>query len=65
MVEHIDVFEVVVPDAMKPANQDGEVACFDRIAPGDLIERIAAGAFTLEAGLILARCLERRGLVAD
>lgn len=64
MVEHIDVFEAVVPDAMKPANQDGEVACFDCIAPVDLIERIAAGAFTLEAGLILARCLERRGLVA-
>jgi hypothetical protein len=29
--------------------------------PDDLIERLAADAFTLEAGLILARSLARRG----
>ncbi len=63
MVEHVKVFEAVIPEGMTPVNQDGEVACFDCIAPGDLLERIAAGAFTLEAALILARCMERRGLV--
>lgn len=63
MVEHIDIFEAVVPDGMGPANQDGEVERFDRVAPGELAERLAAGAFTLEAGLILARCLARRGLM--
>ncbi len=63
MVEHIAVFEAVVPDGTQPVNQDGEVARFDRLTPQDLIERLAAGAFTLEAGLILARCLARRGLV--
>jgi 8-oxo-dGTP pyrophosphatase MutT (NUDIX family) len=63
MVEHIDIFEAVVPDGMNPANQDGEVARFDCVAPGELIERLAAGAFTLEAGLVLMCCLERRGLI--
>jgi 8-oxo-dGTP pyrophosphatase MutT (NUDIX family) len=63
MVEHIAVFEAVVPDGMNPLNQDGEVVRFDCLTPQALIERLAAGAFTLEAGLILARCLARRGLV--
>lgn len=61
MVEHIDVFEAVVPEGMAPANQDGEVARFECMKPEDLIERLAAQAFTLEAGLILARSLARRG----
>lgn len=63
MVEHIDVFEAVVPDRSSPVNQDGEVARFDCLTPQDLIERLAADAFTLEAGLVLARCLARRGLL--
>lgn len=63
MVEHIDVFEAVVPDAMQPLNRDGEVARFERMSPDALIDRLAAGAFTLEAGLMLAHHLSRRGLL--
>ena len=63
MVEHIDVFEAVVPEGITPVNQDGEVARFDCIAPAALIERLVADAFTLEAALMLARSLRRRGVV--
>ena len=57
MVEHIEVFEAVVPDALTPQNQDGEVERFDCIAPGELHERLRADAFTLEAALILTSWL--------
>lgn len=59
MVEHIDVFEAVVPEGANLVNQDGEVACFECMTPDELTSRLAAGAFTLEAGLILARCFAR------
>lgn len=55
MVEHIDVFEAVVPEGLVPRNQDGEVARFDCLAPHALAQRLEAGAFTLEAALMLAR----------
>lgn len=64
MVEHIDVFEAVVADALEPVNRDGEVARFDCIAARELAARLAADEFTLEAGWILARHLARRGCVA-
>jgi len=57
MVEHIDMFEALVPAGLDPVNQDGEVqgfACLERAA---LVERLAAGGFTLEAALILAHAL--------
>ena len=57
MVEHIEVFEAVVPDTLTPQNQDGEVERFDCIAPGELHERLRADAFTLEAALILTSWL--------
>ena len=60
MVEHIEVFEAVVPDALVPQNQDGEVERFDCIAPHELHERLRADAFTLEAALILASWLAAR-----
>jgi len=63
MVEHIDAFEAVVPDGMTPQNQDGEVERFECLAPPALIERLAAGQFTLEAALLLAASLRARGLV--
>lgn len=61
MVEHIEVFCAVVPDRLEPVNHDGEVerfGCLDRDA---LVERLCAGAFTLEASLILGAELERHG----
>ena len=63
MVEHIDVFEAVVPQALVPVNQDGEVERFECLEPGALAGRLAAGAFTLEAALMLAASLRRRGLL--
>ncbi len=60
MVEHIQVFEAVVPDALTPQNQDGEVERFDCIAAKELQERLHADAFTLEAALMLASWLAGR-----
>ena len=63
MVEHIQVFEAVVPAGVTPANQDGEVAAFECLQPGELAARLASGLFTLEASLMLAASLRRRGLL--
>ena len=61
MVEQIDVFEAVVPAGVVPENQDGEVERFERVDHADLRERLVRGEFTLEASLILARCLQPTG----
>ena len=63
MVEHIEVFEAVLPDGIEPVNQDGEVERFECLPPAALVERLAEGSFTLEAALMLAASLRRRGLV--
>jgi 8-oxo-dGTP pyrophosphatase MutT (NUDIX family) len=63
MVELIHMFEACVPDGAVPVNQDGEVERFDCLAVPVLIERLKAGAFTLEAALIHARWLQHRGLL--
>ena len=63
MVEHIDVFEAVVPAGAEPTNQDGEVQRFDCLAGDLLLQRLAEGQFTLEAALMLAASMRRRGLV--
>ena len=61
MVEHIHVHEAAIPEQLVPQNQDGEVAAFERLGVDALRERLHAGAFTLEAALILADSLRRRG----
>ena len=63
LVEHIDVFEAVVPEALLLANQDGEVERFECVAPEALADRLAQRRFTLEAALMLAASLLRRGLL--
>jgi 8-oxo-dGTP pyrophosphatase MutT (NUDIX family) len=63
MVEHIEVFEAVLPATRVPSNQDGEVERFECLAPAELVERLAQGQFTLEAALMLAASLRRRGFV--
>jgi 8-oxo-dGTP pyrophosphatase MutT (NUDIX family) len=63
MVEHIEVFEAVVPAELEPRNEDGEVERFDCLAGDLLVRLIADGRFTLEAALMLAANLRRRGLV--
>ena len=64
MVERIEVFRAVVPLGVEPINRDGEVERFERLDDAALVERLAAGEFTLEATLILGAELERRGVVA-
>ncbi len=57
--ERISVYRARLPGSLVPVNHDGEVECFDCLARDVLIERLAAGAFTLEATLILGAELER------
>ena len=57
MIEHLHVFEGVVPAGLVPLNQDGEVEAFARWGVEALQERLRVGAFTLEAALILADLL--------
>lgn len=58
MVEHIEVWQARVPDALVPENQDGEVQRFERVGLPELIERLQAEAFTLEAALVLMHWLQ-------
>ena len=60
MVEHIHVHDAVVPAGITPLNQDGEVAAFECLGIDALHERLRAGAFTLEAALILVDMLALR-----
>ena len=64
MVEHIEVFRAVVLDGVEPVNRDGEVERFECLPADALLERLRAGAFTLEAALILGAELESRGGLA-
>jgi 8-oxo-dGTP pyrophosphatase MutT (NUDIX family) len=57
MVEHIDTFEAVLPVSVAPVNQDGEVAGFECLPIAELRERLRQDHFTLEAALVLLRCL--------
>jgi 8-oxo-dGTP pyrophosphatase MutT (NUDIX family) len=58
MVEHIHMFSALVPDGMAPVNQDGEVERFECLDRAQLLARLQADAFTLEAALILAEALQ-------
>ena len=62
VVEDIEVFEATVGAALAPRNEDGEVERFECLSIAALRDRLAAGAFTLEATLIFDRSLARRGL---
>jgi 8-oxo-dGTP pyrophosphatase MutT (NUDIX family) len=60
MVETVQVFDVLLPADFAPRNVDGEVAVFAALTPAELVDRIAAGVFTLEAGLVTLDHLLRR-----
>jgi 8-oxo-dGTP pyrophosphatase MutT (NUDIX family) len=57
MVEHIDTFEARLPPGHMPVNQDGEVAGFECLDVAALRRRLQQDRFTLEAALVLLRCL--------
>lgn len=61
MVEHIDTFSAVLAEGVAPANQDGEVAAFDCIPVDALRRQLQQDRFTLEAALVLLRCIPGLG----
>jgi 8-oxo-dGTP pyrophosphatase MutT (NUDIX family) len=59
--EVIFVFELELPRDFQPHNGDGEVAEFRRVSIAEVIGMLHGGAdFTLDAGLVMMRFLERR-----
>lgn len=54
MVERIEWFHATVPQALQPVNQDGEVERFGLWPHAEVQARLAQGAFTAEAALVLA-----------
>jgi len=56
MVEHIRAMHCMVAKSLVPLNRDGEVERFECLSPIEVDARIAAGAVTLEAALVIERC---------
>ncbi|MHA7599708.1 NUDIX hydrolase [Alicycliphilus sp. T452] len=54
MVERIDWYHATVSDGAMPRNQDGEVERFECLPHAEVHARLAEGAFTPEAALVLA-----------
>jgi 8-oxo-dGTP pyrophosphatase MutT (NUDIX family) len=54
IAERIDWYRCVLPAGVVPANQDGEVQEFRLMPADEVVQRIGANEFTLEAALILA-----------
>ncbi|MBS0507221.1 MAG: NUDIX domain-containing protein [Proteobacteria bacterium] len=54
MVETIHWYQATLPENTRPCNQDGEVARFECLAHDVVQARLAEGAFTPEAALVLA-----------
>ena len=59
--ETLDCFDLELPENFQPFNQDGEVAEFMLVTPGELVGRLAAGEFTVDAGVVAMDFLARRG----
>ena len=57
LVERTDAFAAVLRSGATPVNQDGEVAGFACIEPAELRQWLQQDRFTLEAALVLLRCL--------
>ena len=53
IVEVLDWFTCTLPDDVLPANQDGEVAGFRPMDPGELVRLMHADACTIDAALVL------------
>jgi 8-oxo-dGTP pyrophosphatase MutT (NUDIX family) len=56
-VERIDWFSALVPEGLEPVNMDGEVDRFELLERAEVLDRLHADAFTLEAALILVAAL--------
>jgi 8-oxo-dGTP pyrophosphatase MutT (NUDIX family) len=53
IVELLDWFTCTLPDDVVPANQDGEVAGFHCMDPGEVVRLLHADACTVDAALVL------------
>jgi 8-oxo-dGTP pyrophosphatase MutT (NUDIX family) len=61
--EVLFVHDLWLPDDFKPANQDGEVAEIRSMAVEEVLQELLAGAFTLDAGVVMIDGLMRLGAV--
>jgi hypothetical protein len=62
--EVIFVHDLELPRDFQPHNEDGEVAEFRRVPVAEVIAMLGGDAdITLEAGLVMASFLRRRGYV--
>jgi len=63
--ETIEAFDLLLPEGFTPANQDGEVAEFRRLALAAVVAELESDApYTVDAALVAIDCLARRGLIA-
>jgi hypothetical protein len=53
VIETIDWYTCTLPPGVEPVNQDGEVAGFRAMDPAEVVDRLEAGAFTVDAALVL------------
>ena len=61
--EVLFVHDLWLPDDFKPANQDGEVSEIRSIAVEEVLQKLLAGEFTLDAGVVMIDGLLRLGAV--
>ena len=59
--ETLECFDLELPEDFRPFNQDGEVADFMLMTPAELVARLGAGEFTVDAGVVAMDFLARRG----
>jgi 8-oxo-dGTP pyrophosphatase MutT (NUDIX family) len=63
--EDLFVYDLELPANYAPRNTDGEVSEFMTLAPAALLERIARGELTVDAGLVAADFMLRHGAISD
>jgi 8-oxo-dGTP pyrophosphatase MutT (NUDIX family) len=61
--EVLFVHDLWLPDDFKPANQDGEVSEIRSMAVEEVLQKLLAGEFTLDAGVVMIDGLLRLGAV--
>lgn len=64
MVEHIAMFEAVIPDGQVPVNQDGEVERFELMPVAQALALAAGDTMTVDAALVTLDFGLRHGLLA-
>jgi 8-oxo-dGTP pyrophosphatase MutT (NUDIX family) len=65
MVEHLHVFDLLLPRGLHPVNQDGEVAGFECLAMADALAAAREGAMTVDAALVTLDFALRHALVSS